>query len=481
MIKVVFLLNIFLTFLFSQVTLNAPSNAVQNEVYIFSLEAFGNQIRFPKIEKVDKYHVNKLGTSSSSTYVNGKLTRSIKNTYSLYPKEDFILPSFEVEVDSSIFKTNYKNIKINKPSKTKSSLIDFSIKVDKNELYYGENFILTLIIKYKINSNIVDLSLGNTNFEGFDYKQLNTNRKYTQGDYEVQEVDFLMSALKTGRFNINPLVLNARVLNSNNNSFFSNGYKNLKIYSNELALKVNELPLGINILGDFKIKASVNKKFLKNNEALSYKITIQGWGNIEDIADIKLDLANQTIYDNKPKIKTFYKDGKVYGEYEKVFSIISNEDFLIKSFEFKYFNKEKQKIEVLKTEEFNIKVEKVKQNTNLEKQEIKTEQIVKIVEKSSLKDRVIFFVLGFLVALLILSLIYYVIKIKKDKEFNSRYIVKKIKSCKTKVELIKILFAYIGFDKQLDLLIYRLETYEDFNIIKKELISLLKKDKYKEL
>ena len=83
-----------------------------------------------------------------------------------------------------------------------------------------------------------------------------------------------------------------------------------KIYSNALDLNIKALPSETNLIGDFDIKASVNKSDIKSGEAISFKLEIKGSGNIEDIKDIKLNIPNTTIYENKASVNASYKNNK---------------------------------------------------------------------------------------------------------------------------------------------------------------------------
>ena len=97
------------------------------------------------------------------------------------------------------------------------------------------------------------------------------------------------------------------------------------------------------MIGDFNISASVNKIDIKQGESVSLKLEISGVGNFDDIEDIKLDIPNATVYDNKPDVKTKYSDLGYEGTYTKVFSIIPESSITIPSIKLKYFDKKNKK------------------------------------------------------------------------------------------------------------------------------------------
>ena len=156
---------------------------MKNEAFVFVLEALGNDINFPNISLIDGKIVQEISSSTSTNIINGNITKKIKKTYSFYPTKDFILPSFEATIDGENYKTNEEKITILKASKTQSNIFDLSIKTDKSNLYVGENFILTMIFKYKKDVDIIDLSFDKPNFYDFWYKQIDNSKKFQDGDF----------------------------------------------------------------------------------------------------------------------------------------------------------------------------------------------------------------------------------------------------------------------------------------------------------
>jgi hypothetical protein len=480
-IKFIGLFFLFISSLFGNVKLYLPSNTiVKNEAFNFILEAYGNDITFPNISLIDGQTVQEISSSTSTNITNGKIAKKIKKTYSFYPMKDFILPSFEMQIDGKSYKTNEEKISIQKALKTQSLLFDFDIKTNNDNLYLGENFILTMVFKYKKNLDILDLSFDKPSFEDFWYKQIDNTKKYEEGDFNVFEIKFLMFALKAGIQKIEPIGINAQIMDDNSYSVFSST-KNKKIYSNELNFNIKELPVNINLIGNFEINSSVDKQIVKKGEAISFKLNIIGSGNIDDISDIKLPIDDVTIYENKALVKTQILNNEYKGEWEKVYSIIANKSFTIPSIKIDYFDKKLSKIVSKKSASFNIEVvgEDIKKEVVLQKAEEKIlpmekqKEIIKIIDKTSTLDRVIFFFLGVAFSLLIISLYFYVITSRRKKQ-EDKPLLKKVKESKTKDELLKILAVYLKIDTKLDVLIFELEKTQDIKFLKKEIIKILK-------
>lgn len=484
--KILILLIFTLTTVFGNLKLSIPSNTIiKNEPFIFVLEAYGNDIKFSNIDLINGDVVQEIASSTATNIINGQITKRVKKTYSFNPTKDFTLPSFEAVIDGKSYHTNEEKITLQKVSKTQSNFFDFTIKTESKEYYMGENFILTMIFKYKKDSQLENLYLEKPKFENFWYKQLDESKNFEDGDYIVSEVKFLMFALKEGTLNIEPIKINAQIMENNSFSIFSTT-RNKSIYSNELSFNIKTLPQNIKLMGNFQIEALVDKEKVKMGEAVSYKLKISGNGNIDDVKDIKLPINDVTIYENKPVIKTQIINNQYAGEYEKVFSIISNKSFSIPVISLEYFDKDLKKVITKETKSFNIEVlnEELKKELVLEKAVVQTpieiskeqniKEIIKVVEKSSLLDKITFFTLGVITCLLILSLYFYVITSRRKKDESTKPLLKKVKNAKTKDELIKLLAVYLKIDSRLDKLIFELEKTQDITILKKEIINIVK-------
>ncbi len=266
-------------------------------------------------------------------------------------------------------------------------------------------------------------------------------------------------------------------MNTYSYSLFSPATKTEKIYSNSLTLDVKPLPNNVNLIGEFLLKTSVSKEEINEGESVSYQVEVSGNGNIDDIEDIKLDIKDVTIFENKPEIKTKIEDNKNVGTYKKSFSIISNKDFEIPSISLSYYDQNIKKVVTQKSPSYKIKVKSIEKKATfkgLEKVKKEKIEIEKIVYKTSLKQQLLFFILGMLFTILIFGLYFYV-KNRKVKQKDDLPLVKSIKKSKNNNELIKLLLPYIGYNKILDELIFKLEKDEkiDLKLIKKDIVNIV--------
>lgn len=476
---------LFTTSLFANIVLKAPNNYIKDESFIFEFEVSGSLIEFPKIEKLDGFIVESLGSSKSLQIINGNYNQKIAKKYRIIPNKDFTIPSFDFIVDGKTLKSNPKKIFEQKIEKTNSNNFDLELKASKNSLFVGEDLIVKLIFKYRKNLQITDLGFKLPHFENFWYKKLdNSNEKYEDNGFIVQELDFLLFPQKSGNLEIKPIKIDVQLVEQNSNSnfnFFGARPTLKKVYSNKLSFDVKRLPDGVDLIGDFDIKASIDKSKITLGESFTYKLDIKGIGNFDDIKDFELNIDNATIYDNKPKIDVNYSNDGLKGNYSKVFSIVPNRSLEIPSIKLKYYNKKENRVIEKSTKSFIIEVEgEKKEKSILEKTAKKSENIKQksVDEQLLLKEKMLFFFFGCLFTFLIFCLYIYVKIQKSKKETKDTSLVKLIKKTKTKEQLIKFLIPYIKKDERLDKLIFDCENREkDFKILKKDIIEILKEMK----
>jgi hypothetical protein len=480
----------------NSIKIEAPNSFYSGDTVVFKLTASGSgEVLFPDITNIEGFVVQNAGTSSQTSVINGVRSQKLVRTYGFKPNKDVTIPSFSATIDGKEYKTQAKVIKKLRVEKTTSPYFDLDISVDKKDVYVGEEVRFTLKFKYDKNLQVVRLNFEKPQFENFWVKELsNPNQQSQKGKYVYQELNYILFPQKAGKLSIEPLKIGIEVVDNRggaNYGFFgATSTKNIPVYSNELELNIKHLPQGVNLVGDFDISATIDKSTINKGDAVAYKVQIVGRGNIDDIDEKKLQIDQTTIYDN-PATKEFNLVNNVYGgKYSKSYSIVANSDFTIPSIELKYFDKKTAQVKVKKTKSYTIKVKGAvkKQNTlevapklqsNDKPQEVqKVKEVIKTkVVTTSDNQKIIYYFLGILSALLIF-IVYNTLKNRK-KDKKDKPVVSMIKKAKTKQELLKLLVVYINIDKQLDKIIYKLEDQKDTSSLKelkKDIADILKDD-----
>ena len=473
---------IILCFLFpyilnAQVLLQSPDTFYENDTVIFTLIAQGDQIKMPEIKKVDNFIVQNGGTSQHTTIVNGTRTFQIVQKYMIVANKDISIPAFEIIVDNQVLKTKPKIIKMLKVEKTKSDLYDLTISTNKSEVYVGESIIFTLKFKYKKDLEITGLDFTEPSFENFWIKKLPTqNTQKNTSDYNEQELQYLLFPQKEGDVTLGALKIGVNTLKKGfGRSFYlSTPTDTTSVYSNKLNIKVNPLPKNITLIGDFTIKSSIDKTKIDQGEAVSYKLFIEGRGNIDDLDEVTLNIPEATIYDNPAKKEYNLQNNSYGGAYEKTYSIVAQKDFNIPSVELHYFDKKTQSIKTIKTKSYDIEVtSNPKVAVKLEVQEpLKIEENKSIQSvKLNIEEKIFYFLIGLVVGSILISLLFLYKNRARTKE--EKPLIKVIKSLKTPKELFKVLLVYINIDEELDKIIFNLENISDEEY-KKERKNIIK-------
>ena len=484
----IFLLLIIPFILSAKVTLTAPNNFFKGDKVVFKITASGTDVKFPNISDIDGVPVQSAGTSSAITIVNGDRKQKLVKSFAIIPDKDITIPSFKISINGKIEQTKAKIVKMKLVEKTVSSIYDLEIKVNKKDSYVGEDILFTLIFKYQKDTQLVDLNFYKPNFENFWTKELQSKQQVVKGNYVVHELNYLLFPQKDGKLSIDPLRIDAIVSDkvAQNYGFFNTQLtKSIPIYSNKIDLTIKTLPKDIKLIGDFEISSTIDKTNINQGEAISYKLTIKGRGNLDDLDEIKLSIPNTTIYDN-PSKKEFDIQNELYGGvFNKTYSIVAQNDFKIPQISLNYFDKKTQTIKTIKTKSYDIKVNgevkkaailevaKVEQ-TPMVSQNTQTNVVEKVI-KTTDKEKIIFFILGMIFSIILISL-YFIFKNKTVKKEETP-LDKQIKKVNSLDELLKLLVVYINIDKQLDKIIYNLENKNseiELKKVKKEVLNILK-------
>lgn len=480
-----FLILIFLPLVLkAQVVLKAPDTFYKNDVISFTIVASGSEINIPDIKSIDGNIVQPAGTSKQTTIINGKRSYQIVKKYSLASTKDINIPSFEIIVDGKIEKTRSKIIKMLRVEKTKSDLYDLTITTDKKEVYVGEAVVFILRFKYKKDLQIVSLDYRKPEFENFWVKELKPKEKQNNNTpYIEQEIRYLLFPQKAGDVELGSLKIGVATVKSGyGGSFYlTTPTITTSVYSNKLQLKVKALPKGITLLGDFNIESTIDKMNVNQGESVSYKLYINGRGNIDDLDEVVFDIPDATIYDN-PSKKEYNIENNLYGgKYSKIYSMVAKKDFTIPSITINYFDKNTQKIKSIQTKSYDIKVKGEVTKAKI----LEVQSIQKIKDKVQfqtsdvilLKDneKVLYFVIGLVVGIF-LMILYNLFKNRVKKESDTP-LMELVKKSKSPNELFKVLVVYINIDEELDKIIYKLEnlSIDKFKLEKKNIKRILKK------
>ena len=346
-------------------------------------------------------------TQSSYTFVNGQSQSNTSTTYSFYIKANregnYNITPASIEVNGEKINSLSYNLKIVKGSekseKQKKAISDnlfIKVNVSKRNIFVGEQILVVFKLFTRLDLENTELS-SLPSLNGFWAKDLKTSSQFKREivdgvPYNAAIIKkTVLTAQKLGELIIDPIELkcNIRIQTNRNNrdpfaNFFGSYYKTQEeiIRSKSIKIKVKELeksPVNFKgAVGEMDVTSEVDNTTINANEAINYKLTITGTGNIELIEPLDINFPEEfEVYDPKISSKIFQgglKRSKKIFEYLLIPRYEGN--YTIPSTELIVFNKNKYETKKSKKHSLIIKASKNNedQTTNINQQIVETVQ-----------------------------------------------------------------------------------------------------------
>ena len=421
-------------FLFCSALLNAQQLNVSSDknpaivgeqiVIQYKIDAQAENFKSPNFNGLKVLSGPNPTTQSSYSFVNGKSQNSSSTTYSFYVKavkqgNYNIGPAF-VNIKGKTIQSKTYTLKVVKGStknkEQKKMLADnlfVKVEVSKRNIIVGEQILVTykLFTRYDLqNTELSTLP----SLNGFWAKDLETSSRFKRNvidgiAYNIATIKkSVLTAQKSGKLVIDPMEIKCsiRVQNKRNNSdpfanFFGSSY-NLQeefIRSKPITIKVSELSnLPTNYkgaVGDMNIESSVNSTKINTNDAITYKLTIKGTGNIELIEPLFIKFpVNFEVYEPKITEKIFEGGRKRSVKTFEYLLIARNKgNYTIPSTSLVFYNTKKKQYETKQSSKHSLTIlegnNNEKEPLKVNKQDVSTNQqdIHYIFTESNLKEK----------------------------------------------------------------------------------------------
>ena len=391
---------------FAQVSFKASANKVvevgENFRLSFTVNARGSGFKPPSINNFSILAGPSTSTSSSFQYINGKTTQTmnVSYTYILQARKagkfsigkaeitiegkKYYTQAFTIEVikgGSSNNSTN-NNVDASNPTQTTNSEDLFvRINLNKSTVYQGEQLVAS--IKVYDRMGLKDL----TDYKFPKYTGFWTQDIESTGNIQLQRENVngklyqtgllkrtILFPQRSGTLTITPFELECVVQQKagKRRNFFGeyvNTYVDVKKRIKSAGRKVKVLPLPENKPASFKsavgenfsISASIDRKELKSNESITFKVKIAGQGNIKlvDVPAIKFPSTFE-IFD--PKVNNNISNTIAGSQGSKTFEylLIPREqgEYTIPAISFSYFDINSKSYKTLTTKAIKINVSK---------------------------------------------------------------------------------------------------------------------------
>jgi len=405
--KRVSLLNIILLFSLpiagQGVTVNVeyPSavNAGQQFSVMWTVNSGGGEFTAPSFKGFYKLMGPQTSYSSSTQIINGKRTTETSYTYVYYLQAvnegKYVIAPATFKLKNNTYSSDSMYIEVvgksspgqntspgansapdNQIPESAGGDIFINLSLNRKEIYLGEHVVATVKIFTRINLSGIN-EIKYPTFNGFlksdiatppltSLKQENVNGTI-YGTGVIQQ--FLLYPQVTGEIEIDPVQITVLTQQKSGQSdpffgdFFTSYQTIPKVVASQVVnVKVKPLP-GTQpddfsgIVGKLELKAVLNKDSVDVNDAVNFKISISGTGNLKVAEQPSLKLPPDIeIYD--PKVSDDIKNGLNGTTGQKSFEYLliprHYGDFTIPPITYSYFNTSTGKYERLTTREFHF-------------------------------------------------------------------------------------------------------------------------------
>jgi hypothetical protein len=287
-----------------------------------------------------------------------------------------------------------------------SKLVFIKAVVDKTDVYEGQqiSLIYKLYTRVGIEQSAPDVAPSLNGFWGEDIKSTQQQIPFRPEIYKGQQFQVaevkktILFPQRTGNLTVDPLgiTLMLRVPVSTGNDIFDQimggGEREVKYEAKSLPVTIHVKPLPTagkpdsfsGAVGKFSVESAIDKTELKANDAVNYKLTITGAGNLKLLqAPVTNFPADFEKYDPKVTDTITENASGMSGARSYGYLLIPRHqgDFTIDPLKFSYFNPESGRYYTVETKGFHIKVDKGTSQSNVTSFSDADKQDVKMLNK----------------------------------------------------------------------------------------------------
>ena len=279
-------------------------------------------------------------SQSSSTnvqFLNGKMTKSSTTTlsWSLIPKRtgQLTIPALKIQVGKKSYLSTPITISVSKRGSSQTGKVSqffIEAEVDNNTPYRGEQTTLTYTLYTKVDVTSFDEDV--PSFKGFWTEELFAPKNLKLREERKNDIQYYAATIKkialfptqSGKIIIEPMsaVIGIREKQQrwNNFSLFGPPSQKYTISTNKLTIDVRPLPNRRNgkisaIVGNWNIRSEVSTINVKQDEAITFKVFINGTGNLQTVGMSEIYFPNEIeVFDPEVQTKENPLRDKIGGE-----------------------------------------------------------------------------------------------------------------------------------------------------------------------
>jgi len=330
------------------------------------IKATGGSAAFPRILMVDTAPVTGTSTSSSRnlSMINGSMTSDVSTTKIIQfrPEQDMTIPSYTVNISGKKYKTDpikIKVVKSNAPTAQGKALFTLSMRTHKTKVRVGESFMVTVYFSLRSDVRLSqEVKYTQPGLSDFLVADSGEQKAYIKGNYQVQEVRYIVTPQMEGNFTVSPAQVKVGVPDRSKRDIFGMtfGTKWYQTASNSLEIEVLPQAVESDLIGEFKVDVKLDSQEVKANKPVNLTVQIEGKGNLAGFEYPKYEIDGVTVYSDEAKVDTKVVDGQLYSTYSKSFAFISDNDFTIPERTFSMYDTKEEKLKELSVQAFDVKI-----------------------------------------------------------------------------------------------------------------------------
>ncbi len=345
--------------LFGALSCRVDAKSVElGEMVTFSLDISG-EVKKPDITRLCESDVISTSSQTNMQIINGVISKNYTLNYKFLPQKSCKIEPITLEVDGKIEHSEAIEIEVKTPKQTKDANFMLNLTSNKDELYVGETFELTLTFKQKNGASALDSKFTPPEFKGFWIRGESAPEKTQDDNYTTTTMTYMLLPQRVGDLKITRAQMQVASRDNKVDGWgaFMPTVKWKNYFSNELSFNVKPLPEGVTLVGDFQINLLLEKDEVNANEALNAIIEINGDGNLEDIKSFKPYIDSVGVFEEKAVIEGSKLSQKI--------AFVAQNDFVIPPFEIKYFDIKTKEIKNISTKEIHVKIKNAKPKEEL--------------------------------------------------------------------------------------------------------------------
>ena len=335
-------------------------------------------------------------------WINGAMTSSRSLTWTLLAKNDgkINIPSLTVTVQKKVFRTNPIGVSVEKGAgRAQMANLFIEAKADKEQAYPGEQITVTYRLFTRLNLSIEDIEYPKST--GFWNEDLRVSQTIRFNNTKINGVNYKVATLyksalfptQSGDLIIDPMTaicnveISSRGKSKNpfNDAFFNTMFKETQrqfIQSDSINIKVNKYPNSppsdfSGAVGKFQITTKVDTSTVKINEAITFKVKLQGTGNLNQFNINSIDFPqNMEVFPPTSSFKRNEFRDDITGEQNFEYILIPriSGQFILKPVKLTYFDPTLEKFIISSSEPLPITI-KPGDKTNIASTQFNKEDI----------------------------------------------------------------------------------------------------------